>query len=125
MIYLGLKSLREFVLKEEEAEPMPIAKSGRTAFAEGFVTNALNPKVALFYVAFLPQFIAKTDPVILKTILMVGIHYTMGLIWLTSVTLAIGHAAKGYHVSRIKRVLEGVAGVIFVGLGARLALERR
>lgn len=124
LIYLGIKSLIAASRNEDE-ESRPSLKSKRSAFLEGFVTNALNPKVALFYAAFLPQFIAPTDPLIAKTALLIGIHYSMGLVWLTGVTLAVGHAAKSFRVSRIKRVLEGIAGVIFVGLGAKLAIEHQ
>jgi len=94
------------------------------ALREGFVTNVLNPKVALFYVAFLPQFIRPIDQVFEKTFLLVGIHYAMCLIWLTTVTLAGHRATKMLSSRKFRQWLDIAADALFVGLGTRVALSR-
>src|SRR5829696_7815016 len=56
--------------------------SWRTSFVQGFLNNVLNPKPALFYLAFLPQFIHRGDPVLTLTAILVAIHIAIGIVWL-------------------------------------------
>lgn len=96
------------------------------AYGEGLVTNVLNPKVAVFYLAFLPQFIRPTDPVLLRALLLAGIHVGLGLLWLP--LYAHGLVALRDRVAdkrgRLQRWLERVTGGVLVALGAKLLLER-
>ncbi|MBS1717728.1 MAG: LysE family translocator [Armatimonadetes bacterium] len=124
LIYLGVQSLRSGFKPVEQFEEA-IQADSRPAFLQGFVTNVMNPKVALFYVSFLPQFIAKGDPVVAKTFLLVGIHYTMGIVWLMTVALTVSKTAEALRAPSVKQWMERVSGLIFVGLGARLMLDRR
>jgi len=96
---------------------------GRRAFVEGFFSNVLNPKVALFYLSFLPQFIAPSDP-LLKPLFLAGIHILMGVIWLSMLILLIGKLRHMLARPRNKAVMESVAGTVLIGFGVRLALER-
>ncbi len=95
----------------------------RKSFVEGFVNNILNPKVVVFYLAFLPQFIKPTDPVVAKSILLAGIHYILGLIWLVSLSFFIDQARRFIIKSSVRRWLDGLCGAILVGLGLRLVFE--
>ncbi len=127
LVYLGIQSIRTGLQRRsgQTSERTPETSSSWQPLGQGFVTNALNPKVALFYVAFLPQFIRPSDPVVAKTFLLVGIHYAMALLWLTGITLFVHRASALFRSSSFKRNLDLAAGAIFVGLGARLALSRR
>jgi threonine/homoserine/homoserine lactone efflux protein len=102
-------------------QPVPTHQS----FAEGFLCNALNPKVAIFYLAFLPQFIGPTDALLQKSILLASIHFVEGILWLITVAIAIERARQVLLASAIRRWLDGVCGAVLLGFGARLALERR
>lgn len=95
------------------------------AFSEGIVNNVLNPKAAIFYLAFLPQFIRPTDPVLLKSLLLAGIHWVIGIIWLTLLIFAMGKLRMWVTRADVRQKLEGTTGIILIGLGVRLALERR
>jgi len=84
----------------------------------------LNPKVAVFYLAFLPQFIGPTDPVMQKSLLLTGIHYIEGILWLVTVSSVVEQTRQFFLQSTLRRWLDGVCGTLFIGLGVRLALER-
>jgi threonine/homoserine/homoserine lactone efflux protein len=92
---------------------------------EGLLSNVLNPKVAVFYLAFLPQFIGPTDPVVQKSLLLAGIHYVEGLLWLVVVSLVVEQTRRFFLHVTVRRWLDGVCGTLLAGLGIRLALERQ
>ncbi len=127
LIFLGTQSLwRVWQQQEDEAsvaEPSP--QGNLKVFYEGLLTNVLNPKVAVFYLAFLPQFIQPSDPVLGKSLLLAGIHFSLGMLWLSLVTAFLDRMRTFFVGSKVQRGIEAVAGVVLVGLGVRLALERR
>ena len=92
-------------------------------FAQAFLTNALNPKVALFYLAVLPQFASGPDaPQIGVTL--IAIHYAFAAIWMPFIAIAASRARCIAFKTNIVRWLEGALGVFFVGLAGRLALTQ-
>jgi threonine/homoserine/homoserine lactone efflux protein len=97
----------------------------RSAFAEGLTTNLLNPKVAVFYLAFLPQFISAGDPVLAKSLLLAAIHAVEGLIWLGALSFALGGFGAWLARPVVRRGLDGTSGAVLCGFGARLALKER
>ncbi len=129
LVWLGFQSLRsaftarklEFVAGADSGSIRP----SRRAFVEGLLTNVLNPKVAVFYLAFLPQFIDLDDPVFAKSILLASIHALMGVVWLGVLAALLERMRAFFASSRVRRSLEGVSGAILVGLGARLAVTER
>jgi len=92
---------------------------------EGFFSNILNPKIAVFYLAFLPQFINSGDPVLAKSLFLAGIHFVLGIAWLSLVSNFVGWLRTQLTRSAIRRALETVTGVVLIGFGLRLALEKR
>jgi threonine/homoserine/homoserine lactone efflux protein len=70
----------------------------------------LNPKVAVFYLAFLPQFIGPTDPVLQKSLLLTGIHYVEGMVWLVTVSMVVDQTRRFFLKSTVRRWLDGVGG---------------
>jgi threonine/homoserine/homoserine lactone efflux protein len=90
---------------------------------EGLLSNVLNPKTALFYLAFLPQFIRPADPILMKSLLLAGIHCGEGLIWLGFVSVAVGRM-RLFFTTTAHRWLDGICGTLFVALAIRLAFER-
>jgi threonine/homoserine/homoserine lactone efflux protein len=99
--------------------------SPQRCFLEGFLSNVLNPKVAVFYLAFLPQFISPTDPVLQKSLLLAGIHYAEGFLWLVTVAMVVDQTRRFFLQSLVRRWLDGVCGTLLVGLGVRLAFARQ
>ena len=108
----------------------PIPQATRTGspqrcFLEGVLSNVLNPKTAVFYLAFLPQFIGPTDPVLQKSLLLASIHYAEGILWLVVVAMAVDQTRRLFLKSMVWRWLDGICGTLLVGFGVRLAFERQ
>jgi threonine/homoserine/homoserine lactone efflux protein len=89
------------------------------------LSNVLNTKTAIFYLAFLPQFIGPTKPVLRKSLLLGGIHYVEGIVWLVALSILVDHTRRVLLKSAVRRWLEGLCGAVLMGFGARLALERQ
>jgi threonine/homoserine/homoserine lactone efflux protein len=94
-------------------------------FVQGFLTNILNPKVALFYLTFLPQFIPASAPVLRTSLLLAMIHNVLGFAWLSLYARFVDRLRVALTRPMVKAWLERVTGGALVALGARLAWERR
>ena len=127
LIYLGIRIFADRrPLKTADAPVIERTGPQRTVF-RGFVTNVTNPKVALFVMAFLPQFVAPTrGPVWLQILELGAIWYGAALLWLSVVGVLVGSAAVVFAPSpRIVAWLRYAMASVFVALGARLALTTR
>lgn len=126
LVYLGAKALLSAWRGPEEEEARFATADGRrrSCYLQGLLTNILNPKVAAFYLAFLPQFIQPGDNVAVKSALLVAIHYGMSLVWLSAVALSVGRMSGFLSRSRVRRWLDGVVGGVMMAFGLRLALAR-
>jgi threonine/homoserine/homoserine lactone efflux protein len=127
LAYLGLGMIWG-AIRPATAPPPAVAADGagtRGAFAQGFLTNALNPKVALFYLAALPQFTGDGANAPLIGVVLIAIHALFGVAWLSFVALAASRARRIAWNSVFVRWLEGAVGAFFVGVAGRLALAQR
>ena len=130
LVWLGLQSLRHAVRMPPPADRLeavvpPRRRALWQCFREGVLSNVLNPKTAIFYLAFLPQFIGPTEPVLRKSLLLAGIHYVEGIVWLVALSILVDHTRRVLLKSAVRRWLEGLCGAVLMGFGARLALERQ
>jgi RhtB (resistance to homoserine/threonine) family protein len=128
LIYIGIRSLwGAYQSGAASTAPAGVASPAgtRRSFAEGLFTNLLNPKVALFYLTFLPQFVKPGESVLQKSILLASIHIAMGLSWLSLYTLFLGRMKHLLSRSNVKRNLEAITGTLLLALGTRLAFEKR
>jgi threonine/homoserine/homoserine lactone efflux protein len=95
------------------------------AYRQGVLSNLGNPKMAVFFSSLLPQFIAPGHASF-ATLLMLGIVFNaMTLTWLTGYALVVARVGDVLRRDRVRRSMEAVTGLALVGLGLRLATERR
>lgn len=131
LVFLGGQSLRRALRRGPattvEAGGIVAERRGERwrSLTEGLLTNVLNPKVAIFYIAFLPQFVGPGDPVLAKSVALAGIHAALGVVWLSLVTVFIGRMRALLTRPRVRRVVEATTGAVLIAFGARLAMERR
>jgi threonine/homoserine/homoserine lactone efflux protein len=123
LVWLGVQSL----LAARRGHQPAVETSGRRSspFRQGLLTNLFNPKIAVFYSTFLPQFIGPGDPALLISMLLAGVHITLGIAWLSLYAWLLARAVEAFKGSRLRRALDALTGTVLVALGLRLALERR
>jgi threonine/homoserine/homoserine lactone efflux protein len=98
-------------------------RSRQSPFRQGLLTNLFNPKIALFYTTFLPQFIRPGDPVLLLSIAMAGVHIALGIVWLSAYAWLLDRAVEAFKSSRLRRALDAVTGAVLVAFGIRVAAD--
>jgi threonine/homoserine/homoserine lactone efflux protein len=129
LIFLGVQALlsaRRAGWEGPEGIPTPSrAPSNRTAYAQGLISTVLNPKPALLFLTFVPQFVDATRPVVPQIAFLTGIHIVIGLIWMTAYAHMVFRAQVTLTRADVRRWLEGLTGVVLIALGLRVALERR
>ena len=100
------------------------SRSLAKAFGEGFLTNALNPKVSMFYIAAMPQFIPLDAMTFGNTFLLVLIHSTMNVLWFSAMVVLFAKLVSFARGGGFQRWLKGVTGLVLIGFGAKLAAFR-
>ncbi|MGV9264663.1 LysE family translocator [Kitasatospora sp. NPDC003701] len=122
LVWMGIGMLRN---RGGGAEPEQAPADGgfRSGWRRGTLTNLLNPKVGVFYVAVLPQFIPAGAPHFAAGVALTGVHVLEGLLW-SAVLVGFARVVRGW-LSRpaARRLLDRVTGAVVVGFGVRLALS--
>lgn len=121
LAWLGFRLVRGAISPMDGGKD-PVALG--TPFRQGFLTTILNPKVAMFFLAALPQFVGNGPEAPLRGVLLVGIVYVVGVLWLSGIALVASRASTGISQSRAMRWIEGALGTAFVGFAGKLALSR-
>ena len=132
LVWIGIGMLRQ----RQSADAAPVARdlaaapraiAYRQIFRQGFLTNVLNPKVALFFLAFVPQFIAPDAASKPLAFLLLGAIFDFnGMLWCHALALFTAFASHRLQVgAALARWLNRAIGAVFVALGVRLALAAR
>jgi threonine/homoserine/homoserine lactone efflux protein len=95
-----------------------------TWLCRGLLTNLLNPKIGIFYLSFLPQFVPAGADVALVTLVLAVIHASLGLLWFGALIFATRPLARALRRPATVRTLDRVTGGLFILFGLRLALGR-
>jgi threonine/homoserine/homoserine lactone efflux protein len=103
-----------------------ISPSGQLSwFWKGLVGNLLNPKVGVFYISFLPQFVPAGVPVPGFTFMLAMIHVVLGAIWCAALILASQPLVWALRRPKVIKTLDRLTGCVFIGFGAKLAMSSR
>src|SRR5216684_3847812 len=111
--------------REEVGSPTHHSRlSRRTAWSQGLFSNLLNPKTGAFFVTVMPQFIVPGDPAT-RLLLMVAAFEVMLLVWLIAYGHVVSRLGRSGLGTRVRQLMTRLTGLVLIGLGARLAFERR
>ena len=122
LIYLGVRTL---LLREEHQQtPVQVSKSFSQLFAQGFLVNLLNPKTALFFYAFLPQFVDPTRGAVVGQILLLGALYVLLASCTDSLYALLGSTVGKFLIRKayFKQIQRYVAGCVYIVLGLTVAV---
>jgi len=97
---------------------------GRGGFVQGLISNLANPKVGIFFTSLLPQFVSPHSSALLQMLMLGGIFIAFNVFWMCSYALAAVRLAHVLSRPRVKAVVDRVSGLVLVGVGIRLAIER-
>jgi RhtB (resistance to homoserine/threonine) family protein len=128
IVWLGIGSLRKLFQGKTALsadglsavrQPYQIGRSLR----EGVLSNVLNPKTVVFYMAFLPQFINPQHSALVQSLILAGLHFIIAMIWQSFLALLVNQAKSRVLQPRVGKIFDGLTGTILVSLGIKLALD--
>jgi threonine/homoserine/homoserine lactone efflux protein len=128
LIWLGARTLwdsrrlRGAAHDEEAAGGRAISRRG--GFLQGVISNLANPKVGIFFTSLLPQFVSPQGSALLQMLMLGGIFIAFNVIWMCSYALAAVRLSHILSRARVKAVIDRLSGLVLVGVGIRLAIER-
>lgn len=128
LIYIGIQILRASIrttTRQEHSQALPPGPL-RQIFTQGVLTNASNPKVAIFFLAFLPQFVDADAPSKVTAFITLGMVFNAtGMAWNIAVAWFAGKVGRSTGYARARVWLERSIGVLFLGIGIKLAFAER
>lgn len=127
LIYMGVKALLSKTASSTDAPTINAGQSYRQMYLQGFMTNALNPKVALFFLAFVPQFIAHDSSNKALAFVILGLIFCINSLIYCHILVGLTAIARQKIKSngKITAILNKVLGTLFISLGVKLALASR
>lgn len=126
LAYLGVQALRSAVAGRYPADELTSGTGTAQRLAgwrQGFLSNITNPKVLVFYLAVLPQFLTP-DSGVPTLVLLALTHAVLGLLYLLLLVAGMHRARAVLGRRRVRRALDAVTGTVLLGFGVRLATER-
>jgi threonine/homoserine/homoserine lactone efflux protein len=124
LIYLGITTLRSADHPVGMAGGDEVRLPLRRALGQGLVSAVLTPKLGVFFVTLLPQFVSRGDDAIVRSLALAGLFDLIGIVWLLIYASLLGAAGAALGRPGPRRAIRWVTGTVLVGLGARVAAER-
>jgi threonine/homoserine/homoserine lactone efflux protein len=132
LLWMGVQALRSAARSRREPDQAPIARErlrSATAVRQGFLSNALNPKVALFFVTFLPQFLSADQSTAgsarLQALLLSAVFAMLYLCWFGLYVAVVNGLGRLLRRPRVKAAIERVTGLLLVAFAVRLAAAQQ
>lgn len=127
LVYLGIKTLWALRNQNTATTTEMTAENkyeSKSCFKQGFLTNILNPKVAIFFLTFLPQFVDSESNTFIPFLIM-GITYTvLTVVWFLFYIYLLNQISTFMKRPKTRMVIEGLTGTVLIGFGIKLALEK-
>ncbi len=125
LAYLGIRTLLESRSRPADLlAGTPAAAPAHAVFRQGFLSAISNPKLGVFFVTFLPQFVLPGQQVLTR-LLVLGVTFAViGWLWMNAYGLFVTRLREIITAPRVRQWMQRVTGVVLLGFGARLALER-
>jgi RhtB (resistance to homoserine/threonine) family protein len=128
LVWLGLASWRKAAQQDSSIPDRDdINKRGDfipgRSLREGFLSNILNPKTAVFYMAFLPQFINPAHSALSQSLFLAGLHFVIAMIWQCLLALMVKQAEGWLQRPKVGQLFDGMTGTVMIGLGLRVAVD--
>jgi threonine/homoserine/homoserine lactone efflux protein len=125
LAYLGVRTLVESRKRPGDLlASAPPAAPGHAIFRQGFLSAISNPKLGVFFVTFLPQFVLSGQDVFSRLLELGLVFALIGWTWMNVYGLLVTRLREVITAPRVRQWMERVTGVVLLGFGARLALER-
>ncbi|MHB1567788.1 MAG: LysE family translocator [Solirubrobacteraceae bacterium] len=128
LAWLGVQAIRASRHVQPAAATAPDLRaelSTRGGFRQGLLSDLANPKIGVFFTGLLPQFVDPGRPVLLPFLGMGAVFVAMTILWLTLYCIVAARAADALARPRVRVWMDRVTGVVLIGIGLRLATERR
>ncbi|AFL69424.1 LysE family translocator [Sulfurospirillum barnesii] len=127
LIWLGFNALKSFWnaknMRQKAVEKHPF--SFWISLQEGFLSNVLNPKAVIFYMAFLPHFISHEHSALSQSLFLALLHFIIASLWQAMIVYTIVKANGFITKKSVRQSLDALSGSIMIALGIRLFLEER
>ena len=125
LAYLGLRTLIDSRRRPDDLlASAPVAAPAHAIFRQGFLSAMSNPKLGVFFVTFLPQFVTPGQAVLPRLFLLGLIFAVIGWTWMNVYGLFVTRIRDVITAPRVRQWMERITGVVLLGFGARLAVER-
>ena len=128
LVWIGVQMLRASDLTAAATSAghgvAPHSRGGR-ALRQGLLSDLANPKIAVFFTSFLPQFVHGTGPAFAALLMLGGVFAALTLIWLAAYGIAVGHASALMRRPRVRKALDRFTGAVLIAFGVSLAFEDR
>ncbi|MBX0352003.1 LysE family translocator [Bacillus toyonensis] len=127
LIYIGIKALLA-VKNKEGVNTNDVSinndKEHTSCFRQGFLTNLLNPKIAVFFLTFLPQFLNPSHNTFIQLLVMGLTYLVLTIIWFAFYIFLIDKISAFMKKPKTQRYIQGLTGIVLIGFGIKLAFEK-
>ncbi|EJR54545.1 LysE family translocator [Bacillus cereus] len=127
LIYIGIKAL--LAVKNQEGVntndvSMNTDNEHTPCFRQGFLTNLLNPKIAVFFLTFLPQFLNPSHNTLIQLLVMGLTYLVLTVIWFAFYIFLIDKISAFMKKPKTQSYIQGLTGIVLIGFGIKLAFEK-
>lgn len=125
LIWLGLITLKTALRSQSRLQTLPAATPQQLriwrSLNEGLLSNVLNPKAVVFYMAFLPQFIDPAGSALQQSLLMAAVHFVLSMSWLGALSLLAELVRRRLKIGWLGRAFNALNGLVLMLIGAAMA----